>query len=275
MSKAGGTTQTQSTTSYPNFQQPYVQNLLSEAQRLYGQGGPQMYPDSKVAPFNPLESEGQQWTADAARTSLPAVANRAGTYSSFLLNEGLDPATNPYFQSSLSSAIRPIKEDLLNSALPAIRTQSRLAGTYGGSRQGIAEGLATKAAIEKAGDITSTMSSNAYTDAANRGQQTLNFLPTLDSLITAPGQTLSGVGEAQRGMSQAQLNDLVSHYEYNQQLPYTNLANYANLVSSPFGQQGTSQTVGPQASTGSQIAGGIASLPALIWLAQNIYKGWP
>lgn len=270
MSKTGGTTRTNTSTSYPDFQQPYVGNLLSEAQRLYNTGGPQQYQGSTVAGFNPLETQGQQSVVDAT-AGLKTNAQNAQGYSNFLLGDGLNPESNPYFQSSLNAAIRPIKDNLLQSILPSIRNQSTLAGTYGGSRQGIAEGLAAQGAINKAGDITSQMSSAEYNNAANRGQQAMSFLPTLNSLLTQPGQVLSGVGETQRGMSQAQLNDLISKWNYDQNLPNTNLSNYANLVSSPFGQQGTSSTVAPQASTASQIAGGALALPSLISIIQGLF----
>ena len=158
---------------------------------------------------------------------------------------------------------------MLNQILPSIRNNSRLAGTYGGSRQGIAEGLATQGALNKAGDITSSMSSQEYNNAQQRGLQTLSFLPTLNQMLLQPGQVLSGVGETQRGMSQATLNDLIAKWDYNQQLPYQKLTEYGNVIRSPFGSTGTSEVVGPQPSTANQVLGGISSLPALI----NFFRG--
>lgn len=272
MSKNAGTTQTTSQTNYPEFQLPAIQNLLSEANRLYTAGGPKAYQDPRVVGFNPLETEGQQYITDVARTSLPAINDRAASYAGYNLHEGLDPASNPYFQSSLNAAIRPVQENLLNSVLPSIRTQSRLAGTYGGSRQGIAEGLATKAAIDQAGSITSQMSANEYNNAQQRGLQTLSFLPTLAQQMTQPGQILSSVGETQRNLSQAQLNDLISKFDYEQNLPYQNLANYANLVHSPFGSVGTSTVQGPQASGLNQAIGLGLSLPSIIGLIQGLFR---
>lgn len=271
MSKNAGNTSTMAETNYPSFQLPAVQQMISEAQRLYASPGPSLFPGSRVAPFNPLEQQGQEALVGAANTSLPAIANGAGQYAGFNLGKGRDPNANPYFQSTLNSAVRPIREQLLEQVLPSIRNQSLVAGTYGGSRQGIAEGLATKGAINAAQDTTANLSSQEYNNAQNRAMSTLNFLPTLQSLITAPGQVLSGVGETQRGLAQAQLDEQAQKYEYEQQLPYQKLAEFANYIRSPYGSTATSTVHGPEASTGSQIAGAALSLPALISLVQGLF----
>jgi hypothetical protein len=64
------------------------------------------------------------------------------------------------------------------------------------------------------------------------------------SAFIAP-QQVQGVGLARQAQAQAELDDLVKRFQYQQQLPYSKLAEYANTVagSSPGGSS-FSQTTG-------------------------------
>ncbi len=66
------TTQTQ-TSSIPDYLEPYAQQSLDEAQRLYEQGGPQAYPGSTVIPFS-------QQTQSAMNNAM-RMSNYAQNYS--------------------------------------------------------------------------------------------------------------------------------------------------------------------------------------------------
>jgi hypothetical protein len=270
MSKNSGTTQTTAETNYPSFQLPAVKDMISEAQRLYATGGPQLFPGTRIARFNPLEAQGQAQTVATAQGPLQGLSDSATNAAQFNLGAGRDVASNPYFQGSLSAAIRPIREQLLEQVLPSIRNQALTGGSYGGSRQGIAEGLATKGAINAAQDATAQLSSQEYNNAQQRALSTMGQLPTLTQTALAPGQVLSGVGETQRGMAQAELSEQAGDYEYYQKLPFQNLAEFANYVRSPYGSAATSQVIAPQASGLQQAIGAGLTVPAIIkWLKDS------
>ena len=272
MSKNSGTTQSVAETNYPSFQLPAVKDMISEAQRLYATGGPQLFPATRIARFNPLEAQGQAQAVSAAQGPMQGLADSATGAAQFNLGAGRDVASNPYFQGALSGAIRPIREQLLEQVLPSIRNQALTGGSYGGSRQGIAEGLATKGAINAAQDATAAMSSQEYNNAQQRALATMGQLPTLNQAALAPAQTLSGVGETQRGMAQAELTEQASDYDYYQKLPYQNLAEFANYVRSPYGSTATSRVDAPQASDLQQILGAAATVPAILkWLRDSGY----
>lgn len=270
MSKNSGTTQSVAETNYPSFQLPAVKDMIGEAQRLYATGGPQLFPSTRIARFNPLEAEGQARAVATAQGPLQGLADATGSAAQFNLGAGRDVASNPYFQGALSGAIRPIREQLLEQILPSIRNQALTGGNFGGSRQAIAEGLAAKGAINAAQDTTARMSSDEYNAAQQRALSTMQMSPTIAQGMLAPGQVMSGVGETQRGMSQAELSEQASDYEYYQKLPYQNLAEFANYVRSPYGSSATSRVDAPQADPLQQIIGGAMTIPALIkWLRDN------
>lgn len=283
MSKSTGTTQTVSQSAPPAFQMPYVQQMLSEAQRLYGQGGPGTYAQvvdtgagpelnrSSIAPFTANELSAQEGLVNTARTTLPEVADwtQQGYADALKLR---DPARNPYLPGVIESAIRPVFEHLTRTALPAIRNQAAGVGGYGGSRQGIAEGLATSDATNQALDTAGNIMNSAWQFGNQQANQALSLAPMIQQVQTNPSEILGAVGAQQRSYQQALMDQLAGTYEYNQRLPYMSLADYGNYATRQLGGMGQSYVEVPPASTASQIAGGALTLPALISVLQGLFK---
>lgn len=282
MSKSTGTTQTVSQSAPPPFQMPYVSQMLSEAQRLYGQGGPGTYAQvvdngagpelnrSSIAPFTPNEVAAQEGLVNAARTTLPEVADwTQQSYADAL--QLRDPSRNPYLPGAIEAAIRPVFENLTRSVLPNIRNEAVGVGGYGGSRQGIAEGLATSDATRQAMDLSGNIMNNAWQFGNSQANQAMQLAPMIQGLQTAPSEIIGSVGAQQRAYEQALLDQLSSTYEYNQRLPYMNLAEYGNYATRQLGGMGQSYVEVPPSSTANQIAGGALTLPALISALKSLF----
>jgi hypothetical protein len=246
-----------------------VQRFVNDSTSLYQQGGPQMSPDSRVAPFNQSELAAQTTLQNAAGDA-GNLANSAGAAAHFNLGAGRDPNSNPFLQSAIRSATQPVIDNLLEQALPRIRNQSFLSGTYGGSRQGIAEGNAVRDTARVATDTASQMANQGYLSGQANATNTMQLLPTLQQGFAAPATMQGAVGEQERALQEAVLNENANRYEYNQQLPYQNLTQYGNAVRQPFGTEGGTTTTVPPPSTASQIAGGALSIPALIAILKQL-----
>lgn len=264
MSKSGGTTRSIAQSGPPSFQQPHVNNLFSEAQRLYNSPGPSFYPGSTVAGFAPAEQEASRFFQGSAAPRTDELGNLGMDAFKFGTKTALDPGNNPFLQSSISAATRPIFDHLTESVLPNIRGGYVASGTYGGSRQGIAEGLATSRASRDAMDIGAQMSSNAYNTGLQTFQNTLGQLGNVQQAQLLPGQILSSVGAQERDMSQAQIDEQIARHTYNQNLPYTKLTEYGNLISRPFGGTSESTVISPETGSATQIAGSVSALLPLL-----------
>lgn len=70
-----------------------------------------------------------------------------------------------------------------------------------------------------------------------------SYAPTLANMAYNQAGAFTGAGTQQQGLDQAAINDAVSRYNYQQQLPYSNLANYMNMIQGNYG--GTSSTSTP------------------------------
>ncbi len=255
--------------------------------------------------------------------------SRTAQSSNIFSDPGIwNPAANPGLQQAIVAAQRPTWEGLTEQALPAIRSQAISTGPYGGSRQGIAEGLATSRATRNAGDIAAKMANDMYAanlaavnsrygmnlgastaergqdvtgsttargqdvtargqditgDIAARGQditgrgqeldylskqygqnqaatyQALNMIPTMQQAWATPAQTYGAAGDAQQQMAQAQLNDEVAAWNYNQTAPYNQARDIMGLLSAMPGATTTSTANVPQANPWMQSLGGAAT----------------
>lgn len=81
-----------------------------------------------------------------------------------------DPANNPYLANAMNSAIRPVTQQFQEQVMPGIKAGANEAGQMGSSRQGVAEGLASRGYMDTVGDITTNMGNQAYA----QGLQAMN-----------------------------------------------------------------------------------------------------
>ena len=73
-----------------------------------------------------------------------------------------DPMNNPYLASAMQAAIRPVTEQFTETVMPGIKQGAMEAGQMGSSRQGVAEGIASRGYQNTLADITAQMGSQAY-----------------------------------------------------------------------------------------------------------------
>jgi len=264
VSRAGGTTTTVSRTGPPEFQRPYLEQTFEEAKKLYESPGPTFFPGETVAGFTPLEKEAQQSLAKYARTGLPQITGAATSGWQQLLKGPEMTLGDPWLGKAVEGALRPIWTGLTEQALPAIRAGAGLAGQTGSSRQALAEAQAMERAAQAAGDISSRM----YSDAYNRGLQLLlsglQMAPTVGQLGERPAEILSGIGAQQRALEQARIGEAMQRHLYEQNLPFTKLTEYANLIRGPFGGEAQTVVQAPEVGTPEQVTSMVLSLLPLL-----------
>jgi hypothetical protein len=225
---------------------------------------PPALPDySQIAGFTPAELAAQ---SSLIGSYLPATATAgaANTANQFLLSPDiLNPNSNPALAATIDAAVRPIQENLTETALPAIRGEFNTAGQFGGSRQGIAEAAAVRDANRQIGDTAAGIATQGYQSGLDAMAKGLALTPsTLQSLLQ-PGATLSAVGEEQRNMNQAQLSEQAYRDLYSQIAPFLAAQEVAALGAGIPGGSTSTTAPGPSSnplSTGIGLVSSLASL---------------
>ena len=208
------------------------------------------------------------------------------TSSNIFSDPGIrNPSYNTGVQSAIEAAQRPTWQALTEQALPAIGGSAITAGGYGGSRQGIAEGLATGRAAQTAQDaankivedlygqnlaaVNARYATNLGANVTQRGQTigdllaTYGLAPSLQQQQLTKGGAEAAVGDVQQQQKQNEINAEIAKYNFNQMAP----AEQAQLLVSLLGgiPGGTTTATGnvptPNPITGA--LGGAASGAAL------------
>ena len=203
-------------------QSPYLQDLNKRASGLID------------APASDLTGEGRQQTIDYARTGISPIVQ--STQQAF--NTAIDPSQqNPYLQQAIQSASRPLIQQFQEGTLSGIGDQAVSSGQVGGSRQGIAEGVAQRGLQDTLGDISTNMAYQDYTGGMDRMMSAMDKAPAIANLGMMPGQTLQQIGAQQ------------------EQDPWLNLQRAQGIIGGPTVLSGPSRSEGY--SKAMNISGGI------------------
>lgn len=197
-------------------QSPYLTGMYGQAESLAGRT-----PDQSVAGFNPMQQVGQGMAANYAVGQGTGIANQtAGA-----LNFGLNAANvnqNPYLQQAMQSSIRPLTQAYQENALSGITDQAVASGGYGGSRQGIAEGIAARGYLDSVGDVVSGMGNQAYGQGLNTMMQAVGQAPNVQNMGLFGSNVMQGIGGQYQGLEQQRMD-----------APWTNLQRQQQITGAP------------------------------------------
>lgn len=327
MSMGGGTSTTTTTQELSPEQRKLIEPVIPIATD-YLKNPPKQYAGTSIAGFDPLQQQAQQMTVNAANQMLPVTSaipqqlqQIMGGYGStvgqsamqgqqgqqqlqgMLQGPGMNFMTsgavlnansNPALQQAIQGATRPIVENFQNTILPGITQEGIASGGFGGTRQGIAEGLAAKGMQTQIGDVAAQMMNQNYqaglgamntalgtqiqgqlggqqaAQGAIQSQQaglagaagTLGNAGNILQQTTLPATTLGAVGGQQQAMAQAQLSEQVQKYINEQLIPFAAAQDVAAMA---FGMPGGS-TKSVSTAPGNPMAGaqmGMSALSAL------------
>jgi len=223
----------------PAFQIPYIKRVFSEAEKQFEA------PGSIVAGFTPDQLVGQALARYAALNVIPQQLDQAAGSLGFLLDPAmLDPNSNPYLAGAVQATVSPLYENLVRNVLPSITSGAVATGNVGSSRQGIAQGLAISETQRRAGDATSRLLAQTYSEGLRRMLGGLQLAPSIIGLNLLPAETLSQIGLQQQKQRQAELDE-----------PFTRLQRFASFVRNPVGSTGT--RVGPPLPSPNPVLSGI------------------
>lgn len=246
-SKGGQTSTTSTTLNYSPEEAARRTRVMDIADAVYGQSAQQMaqspYPGAAPVARDPLTTQGQQYAVQQAQTNMPWLANQAQGAAAFGLGPALYAESNPYLQSYMQAAIRPAVQQFsdLGGTLSNIRMGAEGQGGYGGTRQGLAEGVAAGRLGQSILDTTGAMASRGYSEGLTNMQRSMMFLPQIQQMGLAPGQVMESVGLSNEALAQEQAAYQAAQREWDLTKDWRALSPYANIV---FGQgpQGTTTT---------------------------------
>jgi hypothetical protein len=150
----------------------------------------------------------------------------------FGLNDVLYPSTNPALQDTINAAIRPITESYVDpgGVMSQIRSGAVAANQYGGSRQGIAEGIAAGRYADAIGDTAAKIATEGYGKGLDTFSRTLAFAPQALEAGMLPANVLGAVGAQNEALTAEMEQYAANARMWGLNAPWTPLQNYASIV---------------------------------------------
>jgi len=239
----GGTQAPTSTTTTQELspEQKRLLKLVIPTAEQFIKSPPELFPGSAVQPFDPLQVQAQEdlLALSGSGGSLPSLVDTAGSGLEFLLGPVLFPESNPALAAATEAAIRPLSEQFQNVTLPGIRGEAITAGGFGGSRQGIAEGLAAQGLARQSGDVTASIQANAFQQSLDAMTRALFAAPATAGLQFLPTAATGAVGAQRQQLEQSLLSEEAQRFISEQLIPFATAQDVAALA---FGIPGGSVT---------------------------------
>ena len=210
-------------------QSAYLSDMYGQAQNLYNQGPMQFYPERLTALPSQTQLQGEDLAELIARGGQSTLAGAAVPAMQFQLGGPANLANNPYIAGATQAALRPLYTQA-QGLLQQARRGATGAGQLDSSRQAILEQGVIGDYLTKAGDISSSMYNQAYSDALKTQTAALSQLPTALSSIMAPSQSLMQLGNIETARQQQAINDARAKFEFQQKAPYQALQNYSQIA---------------------------------------------
>jgi len=292
MSSGGGNqTTTQRTEPYAPAE-PFLQDILGEAQNIYRSGlGRSFFPGSTVVPFADQTQQAlnlqQAAAVEQAQTS-PLQAQAAQTFGQFAAS----PQSSYGQLTPQADYLSGIREGITSDVLGQVQSQFGGMGRTGTSpmaQQAVARGVtqayapiaAQMSQAERArqqSGLESQFGRQFSGSQADIGRQQAGMESAFGRQLQAAGQlpgiqqgldlrrqqaiaSLGGVGSAYENLAQRQLQDQIARFQFGQTAPMQQLQQYAGLIS-PIASgfpTGINTAPGQQASTlGGAFGGAVA-----------------
>lgn len=239
------TTSNQNSVQEPwSKQSPFLQYGFDEAARLYGQQGPDYFPNSTVAGFAPEQLQAYQLGTDRALQGNDTV-NMAESYAQDVLS-GKYLNSDPYNDA--------VFKNVQQQVMPAVNTQWKNSGRFNSELHG-------GNMVDRLTTAFSPYASQIYQSERGRMDNAMSMSPTFAQQDWTNLGALENVGKQKQDLAQQEIDDQVNRWNYYANQPGQKLDEYMQRIMGNYGgtTSGTSKSKTSQG-IGNTILGATGSL---------------
>lgn len=179
MGKSSGNQKVTQETKLPSWYNSAAQNAIKQAETTANNLA-QPYQGNTVAGMDPLQSQAINATGQNIGATNAAfgqagqtAASVAGYQPGSFLSGNIGAYMNPYIQNVEQAALGNMNQ-AFQQGLNTIADRSINAGAFGGSRQGVAEGVAASEMARQYGDLSAQLRAQGFGQASNMMQSDMD-----------------------------------------------------------------------------------------------------
>ncbi len=222
----GGSSSSTTRTEIPAWQVPYMQFMMSEAQRQY-HTPLTYYQGTTIAPFTQEQKTAQQLQTMRALYGSPIESAAQQQILKTVSGEYVTPENNPYLRHYVQKGFENV--------VPQINTSATQAGRYGSNAWSQLMGRAM-------GETVAGIYAPAYESERQRQMQAIQLAPAIAQIDYENISKLAQVGAEKQQMEQALINEAIQRHQFAQMEPWQRLFMLAPLVSAQVGGTTVSTT---------------------------------
>lgn len=243
---------------------PYVTQGLNEATRLYGQAPKYFEGQGYVGASQPTEAA---LLALKNRATQGNVLNPAAQQQQLGTIGGQYLAGNPFFSGAFKSAAEQAGT-AYNANVNSALSNASQAGRYGSGAMNTALGAAGTTLANSLSNTAGQLAYTNYSDERARQQAAAQNAPSLAQQDYYDINQLAQAGQGYEGYSQQALQDAMNRWNFKENMPQSQLAQFMGYVTgSPQGSQTSSQVYkNPMAGIagGAGIGGSVGGAPGAL-----------
>ena len=259
------------TTSIDPTIQPFLSYGLTEAQKLYQGGGPQYYGGQTYVSPSATTQTGLQALEARASLGNPLLQSAQNQLQGTISGDYL--SGNPFFQGAFKPAATAA-ESQYRQTLGDIGSKASLAGRYGSGAMGSLQDRATNTFAQNLANTAGQLAYQNYAQERGAQQAATMAAPAMAGADYQDIQQMLNAGQMREGYTGQQQQADITKFNFLQNQPQQNLANYLSMVyGNPMGRVTNQQTSGPSTLQNilgtAAVAGGVyqnLGRPDLSWL---------
>lgn len=238
-----GATSTTSTSAPWSESQPYLKDLMSQAQNWYNSGqGSQQFPGSTSVPLSQDTMTALDMIRQKASLGSPLMGAANQNAQDTIEGKYLSPDSNPYLKDTFNQAS--------NAVNSAVNGQFSAAGRYGSGAQ-------TGVLADKNNQLATDIYGGNYQAERARQAAMTGLAPSLASADYNDANALLGAGNVQQQQSANDLQSKIDAFYANQNNPLQRLQSYNSLLQGFGGLGGTTTGQGVKGTTSNPIGGAL------------------
>lgn len=232
---------TQESTPWAGLE-PYLTNLFSQGATAAGQVPREPF----AGPFIAGPTGRQSSALDDLFSRVAGIGTGAGEVRQLGLDTAsgkyLDPASNPFLQSTIDTALRPVEEKYRFGLAPQLEDAAIGGGAYGGARQNLLKQSLGEAFTREAGGVAGNIAYQNYAAERDRQGQAPGLLSAADALSIAGPTTGLQAGGIEQSWVQQMLDNALRGHQEQVQAPFQGLNEFASLLGLGTGYGTQTQT---------------------------------
>ena len=256
-------------TDPPSFQLPYIERGFEEAQRLF-ETPRTFYEGSTVIPFSDQTQAGLSAMENRAMAGSPLVTAAQNLTADTLAGNFLSPEANPYLQSAMDAATRPLQQSFNLDVIPKIQSTFGSAGRYGSGMQANQQARAAEDYLRAVGDVGSQMAFANYNTERGRQINAAQAAPAMAELDYSDPSRLINIGGVYEDMAARQLQEDIDRQRFAEEEARIRLGEFLpQITGGSFQTQTTEQPIYPGDSTARLLGYGTGAAG----IAQGLFGG--